>query len=327
MTRKLPATAANRLAIALIAAVLAACAGAGAGLGTPTPTPTDRPSPSPVATPTPTPTATPSPSAPPSPTVAPTAGPGDANDPPAIEQGTLVEVTINGLNVRERAGLAFPVITFQYGDYNALQTLTHQLNEGDHAIVLDGPVEADGHSWYQLATGQPLLPPRTVFIGWAAAGNAADPWLQADSSWCPSDPGVPDLIGLTNLERLGCYGSETLTFDAAGVRYPQSAGLGGACPTDPAAPRWLICDNVNYNYVTPPGGDDSQTFLLHFDPTGTQPWVDPLTVQGVPMRITGHFDDPAAADCAIGFDDAAAAVVPITECRTLFVVDSLVVTQ
>jgi hypothetical protein len=323
MTRKLPATAAKRLAIALIAAVLAACAGAGSGTGTPSPTPADQPSPSPVVTPSPT----PSPSASPSPTVTPSPVPNDASEPPALVEGGLAEVLIDGLNVREAAGLSSPVITFQYGDFNALQTVSHQLAAGAHAIVLDGPVEADGQWWFQLATGQPLLPPRTVFIGWAAAGTVADPWLQADSTWCPSGPGVADLIGLTNLERLGCYGSESLTFDAAGVRYPQSAGLGGACQSDPAAPRWLICDNVNYSYVTPPGGDDSQSFLLHFDPNGTQPWVDPLTTQGVPMRITGHFDDPAAADCAIGFDDAAAAVVPITECRTLFVVDSLTVTQ
>ena len=64
-------------------------------------------------------------------------------------------------------------------------------------------------------------------------------------------------------------------------------------------PEWLVCDNINYNYVNRDGGYDWE-LKLHFDPaTGIAQTGLMKEAEANPLlRITGHFADPAAEQCA-----------------------------
>lgn len=68
--------------------------------------------------------------------------------PPAIEIGDLVMVATDELNIRSDAGL----------DSDLLDTLTN----GFTASVIDGPVSADGFTWYEIETD--------AITGWVAGG-------------------------------------------------------------------------------------------------------------------------------------------------------------
>ncbi len=131
-------------------------------------------------------------------------------------------------------------------------------------------------------------------------GTPADPSLEQDASWCPT--GDPSFARARCAEphraARGCFGATHLTFEAYRATVQPDAGLGGAC--DPGTyPEWLVCDNINYNYVNRDGGYDWE-LKLHFDPaTGIAPTglhegagANPL------LRITGHFADAAADQCA-----------------------------
>jgi hypothetical protein len=105
----------------------------------PAPTPTPLP---------PTPTRTPLPS---TPTVSPTAGPGE------IAVGVYVQISntgAEGLNIRAEAGLTAAVVFSGFDD--------------EVFLVSDGPVEADGHTWWKLTASYD-----SARSGWAAADYLA----------------------------------------------------------------------------------------------------------------------------------------------------------
>jgi hypothetical protein len=101
--------------------------------------------PAPTATPLPpTPTLT---SFPPTPTLSPTPGPGQ------LAVGVYVQITNTGqegLNIRAEAGLTAQVVFSGFDD--------------EVFLVTGGPIEADGHTWWQLTASYD-----STRSGWAAA--------------------------------------------------------------------------------------------------------------------------------------------------------------
>lgn len=122
---------------------------------TPTPTPLPTDTPQTAATPTaapallePTATFTPNPTA----TFTPTPQPGTelmVGEPARIAAG-------GGLNLRETP--------------NTDGELVVRLGFGQRVTVVDGPVSADGYTWWQVDAGEGT-------VGWAAAGDGTDVWL------------------------------------------------------------------------------------------------------------------------------------------------------
>ena len=147
----------------------------------------------------------------------------------------------------------------------------------------------------------------------SAAAVAAPPLA------CPPEPGLIDLAGLLVIpaeKRLACLGRTEVTFVAWVV--PQM-GRGGTCVGEPA---WLTCRlNVPADQLAATEGADDPTLGVIPDPDAIMPapWEGILPA-GTWVRVTGHFDDPAAATCAgATFQDVDTPALLVRWCRALFV--------
>lgn len=275
------------------------------------------PAPSVAATPTPL----PSPSAEPSASAAVSSTPTPSETTPAgptVDQ--IVHSTVDGLTVRGSASLGG----------KQLGTIA----VGTQAFVVDGPREADGYRWYELSgIGLPPAadcPPVAqtnpfncpAWMGWVASAAAdGTPWLEPSAQDCPPSPMNLDKLALRpDLQRLACYGNQTITFRGW---WPtgSDAGSGATCQVSGAGPRWLVCQNINYNLldVAP-----SVAGLLRIS-------IDPATGVVMPDRgqwveVAAHLDDPAAQQCR----DAQVSYLPeedparrVLNCRGQLAVESV----
>jgi hypothetical protein len=199
-----------------------------------------------------------------------------------------------------------------------------RLNEGDPVFVLSSGSYADGQWWFQVAIAEDrAYAPRglEVGVGWVAGGTAADPWIGERPGLCHGAPTLATIVAASRIERIGCSGGAPLTFDAYQAALSPDGGLGGACGDEPT---WLVCDNINYDFVNADGGT-TFALQLHFDPArGIAPTgLAPVGTTGQHWRITGHFDDPAAVECpadGLGADDALSARLT---CASAFVVEAI----
>ena len=90
-------------------------------------------------------------------------------------------------------------------------------------------------------------------------------------------------------ERLSCYGGRELTFEA----WIPHSEYGGTCPFG-SPYDWMLC--WNYWLATGPGQSPGYlNYGLHPD-ARLDKGLDPAS-WGAHVRVTGHFDDPAAAQC------------------------------
>jgi hypothetical protein len=199
---------------------------------------------------------------------------------------------------------------------------------------------AEGYPWYLVsALG---LPPNTgctgpfetdpfncpAWFGWVAGTNqSGEPWLASTQPECPEEPltAANLIVGRTALERLACFGAEPITFRAFWPVIPDDAGLGGACVAQEAPSGWLLCQNINDDWVTVDEGEG-------YGGVGVRISVDPssgvvLPERGTWMELTVHLDDPAAQSC----DEDATEHFPepdrsaeqyVLECRSELVVES-----
>jgi hypothetical protein len=211
------------------------------------------------------------------------------------------------------------------------------LGIGARTFVVDGPTPAEGYAWY-LVSGMGLPPSAgceepietdpfscPYWFGWvAAAATDGTPWLIAAPGDCPPDaPTATQLILPTSLERLACYGSTPITFRAWWPEIPDDAGLGGACAGQGHASGWLLCQNINYDWVTI---DESEGF----GGVGVRISTDPASGISMPARGTWvevrvHLDDPAAQGCdeAAAFgDDGRPAEQIVLDCRSELVLEA-----
>jgi hypothetical protein len=271
--------------LATVLAVLLLTRGdGGTASGSPTPTPPTGASPSATASVAPsasTSAGTPAPSA---------AG-------PTLPHDTIVATTVERLSVRSGPGLGAERLG--------------SLGLGAQSFVVDGPTGADGYAWY-LVSGLGL-PPNTgcsgpletdpfncpIWFGWvAAASEAGDPWLEiAGHDTCPVSPLTASnlAIGRTALQRLQCFGAGPITFRGWWPEIPDNAGLGGACVWQDEPAGWLLCQNINYNFIL---ADESEDFFG----LGVRVSIDPASGASMPERgtwveVRAHLDDPAAQSC------------------------------
>jgi hypothetical protein len=223
---------------------------------------------------------------------------------------SLAVVNVAELNVRVKPSTSADLL-HPYG-------VTTPLPRGSRVFVVDGPVKADGYRWYVVGLSADLLAP----VGWVSAGASGDMWLRADDATCPGTD-VASIAELSPIQRLACFRSKSLTFEARQVTAPEDAGFGGVCETEPGQPSFLVCES--YDYVQS-DGDPEASLLLHFDPeTGIEPTglADPGTT-GSLLRIRGHFNDAASRACATDTDPTSLDNWELwLGCATLFVVEAV----
>jgi hypothetical protein len=237
----------------------------------------------------------------------------------------LVRSTVDGLRVRATPGTTGA----QLGT----------IDTGEPAFVVAGPVSADGYAWYQVsALGLPpnagcetpfLTTPFNCpdWLGWVAAGQPGQPWLEATTLPCPASPMNLDAIvwiaepgPSTPIERLACYGSNSIRVRGWWPQLP-AGGLGGACGlVVPPNPAWLVCQNINDNELFI---SENEEFVV-----GMKVSIDPAAGVTMPPRgqwvqVVGHLDDPAARDCAPVASGSQDPDRVVLTCRTEFVLESV----
>lgn len=150
--------------------------------------------------------------------------------------------------------------------------------------------------------------------------SPSSPPPSANSSSCLG-PSVSsrEVIDLRPSERLQCFGASSLTIV---VFYPQVFGAGGCDGSLLPGDGWLRpCDEEGLGVVPVRGGVGGMTIYL--SPASGVTKINLQPEQW--LRVTGHFDDPAAQMCRV-MDPAGQIVVDppvIRRCRELFVVSEL----
>ena len=124
-------------------------------------------------------------------------------------------------------------------------------------------------------TAPQVSPPADVY---------ADRWERREPVCRPRKPKIRDIAAMRPAERLECFGGRDLTFRA----WVPWFEYGGVCPfEDPHA--WMLCEE--YYLATGPGVGGGYVGF------GLAPGADLVGSWGDRVRVTGHFDDPAAAQC------------------------------
>jgi hypothetical protein len=167
-------------------------------------------------------------------------------------------------------------------------TLLRELAVGQRLFVIGAPTEADGLRWYRVAAfHQPLCQPECEMIGFVATPIAqGDVWVEEADVNCPTSPISGTAIAeLHAYEALSCYGNNNISITGT-VEH-------ACCPADhqhvygvdwlqEPVPAWLV-----------------GAFGIGFHP---HPAADlDIPGNGAAVRVSGHFEDPAATQCRTSF--------------------------
>ena len=303
-------TVASGLAVGFASlALLGSCSVGASPSASPTPPVMSSPTPAPVSPSIPSPpSASTAPATRSAPTASPlasaTAGPTD----PFV--GRVVKSLADvGLRVRSRPGNgpdSYP--------YKPLLPL------GTQMYVLDGPVMASDHPWYEVVP----LSSRHLPSGWiASAEEDGEPWVAVDAFDCPLLP--TDLRSLAALPRgvgLVCFPRVPITVQARLLEGPGDFDGPGYDPW------WFFLGSGRPDLLVEPGVtsapvDSADWFFLNLDPAGQHPGRLPV---GEAVEVTGMFDHPAAASCT-RTDTGDAEAVPSQGCRLEFAVTRMLVRE
>jgi hypothetical protein len=195
------------------------------------------------------------------------------------------------------------------------------LVRGDVAVLQAfEPVELEGVVWYyatQVGTDGPGKLPELPFVnpveetlaGWIAASDATGETIAKLAPRCPETWDFTNLSAMLDGERLACFGAEAITLDG---RF----GCVG-CGAEPGTfePAWLA--GAGAGSLSAVGASGPPWIPLHFPVAVEAPANEAY------VRVTGHFDDPAAITCQMAVDPKPRSfAIAVELCRQRFVVDS-----
>jgi hypothetical protein len=197
--------------------------------------------------------------------------PAPAKTPIILAPGTLVQVLQPG---------AFVYVS---------RDLKDNFNErppGDRLLILDGPINAGGTSWYRVEwRGNSTY---DGIPGWLPSTFQGHPAVAPVAPRCPSE--VTDVVDLTALhpaERLSCFGAQSITLGPVMLTDLPGRTAGAA-----GFPAWLA-DEATVGMYGRDGLDGvDPPMLVRADPSA----VETLPL-GQWVAVTGHLDDPAASTC------------------------------
>lgn len=253
----------------------------------------------------------------------------ETSSPAGIQPGSMVVTRVSDLTVRAEPAL--------YGKRLGV------LPVDEAAFVADGPVNADGHTWYQLASDSPCPEPDdtrfhcTWWMGWVAgAAEDGGRWLKPTAAACPSRSlDVTTYLSMTALHRLSCFGDAAWTL--RGYMAPVGGDRGGTSifSTEPA---WLDAwGTVIFPQLEEREDDGGNELFMYAHPDlgcsfgGRNAACAFAPFVGQWIEIEGHLDDPAAATCMPIYNpqwlDSLEEPIPplpdvaesVMRCRSLFV--------
>ena len=258
---------------------------------------------SPEAAATAIPTATPA--LPVTPTPRPPASPLPTRTASTVSADTVATTVVDGLRVRSKPRVAD-------------DSIKHEplLPGGTTLYVLDGPVQASGYTWYEVAP----LDSRTLPGGWVAAGSrTGETWLVPGGFDCPGVPtDFPSLAAMPPAVGLACFARTPITITARLIECECDADGGWLTP------GWFSSGLGRGEMLVEPGmtrppADAGNWFWLNLDPAGQHPDEPPL---GEVVEVSGVFDHPDASGCT--FTEMDGEPVPSHSCRLAFAVTRLV---
>jgi hypothetical protein len=161
-------------------------------------------------------------------------------------------------------------------------------------FVIGEPTETGDMRWYRAAAlANATCPEPCELIGYVATPvEAGDPWIEEVGVDCPVSPmTLDDLAPLQPLERLHCYGRNEIV--VTGTVADPTGGYEGPLAY---SPEWLA-HPIAIPFLSTPAGA-----VLGWHPhpdAGLEP-----PEAGDVVRVTGHFEDPAATSCRVSVDPA-----------------------
>ena len=219
---------------------------------------------------------------------------------PVIANRSIVEVGDEPLNLREQPSDSASVLS--------------ELAPGLRLFTIGEPTDAGELRWYRVGVVNRDCADDCSRIGHVATPIAADeePWIAEVAIDCPSSPmTVEALVGLAALEALHCYGRTDIVVTGT-IDTPAS--------TPPVVieytPEWLA--GPAPAQFAGPGG----AIGFHAAPDSDLE----VPERGDVVRVTGHFEDPAATSCraspADGQEEPVEVPQParvVLDCRATFV--------
>ena len=153
-------------------------------------------------------------------------------------------------------------------------------------MILDGPRSIDGVSWYRVEWRTNSM--TDTVPGWMPSTFKGHPAVAPVAPRCATV--ISDVIDLAQLhpaERLRCFGGRAITLGPVILRDDP-----GRTPGAAGSPAWLA-DEPTIGMFGRQGVDGVDPPMLVR--------ADPEVIAGLStniwLEVTGHFDDPAAADC------------------------------
>lgn len=172
-------------------------------------------------------------------------------------------------------------------------SLVAALETDRRLFIIGEPTEADDLRWYRVAAlANETCLDQCDLIGYVATPVASDedPWITEVTISCPTSPmSVNDLATLAPLEALHCYGGNEIV-----VTGTMAGTIGGYESPVRYSPVWLAFPFAPPYFATTNG----RAIGYHPHPdAGNQP-----PEAGDIVRVTGHYEDPAAPSCMAFID-------------------------
>jgi hypothetical protein len=206
---------------------------------------------------------------------------------PQLARDSVARVVTSDLRVRSKPEVS-----------DSSKKLSPLLDAPRLVFVVDGPVEASGYTWYEVAPIGDAATTGELPFGWvAAADKDGTPWIQGVTPDCPARPTTVDgLLAVNPVLGLACFGQKPITIEA---RLGQPEATCGVDLGWTVAPEWLGSTCPQPAFLVGPRTGPSVSFYSVIDPSvdirSFKPGVEPA--DWIDVRITGRFDHPAAASC------------------------------